>query len=305
MEANGILPSVAMPERRAHHVLLGDVAPRRSARGPTVLEALGEGRVLGVAVDGHHLRRSSWPAWRARCRRPRASRPPGRACRRACTVGRRRRRARARRRVAARLDRERDVGVAQLGHRLLQLLALLHRLAVPAVLVLEERDALALERARHDGERLARRRRAPRAKASRSAATSWPSTTAASQPKAREARLVDARRRARTWWARSGPGGSRRRSRRGCRACRRTRTAPPPTPSPRPPRRRPAARRRGPARRRACAPRPCRPPRTSPWPERAGGHAHPRRRAAWDGPRAGCRSRRRREQVVVDARPPP
>ena len=56
--------------------------------------------------------------------------------------------------VAARLDRDRDLGVAELGDRARQLLALLHRLAVPVVLVLEEGDAAPLERPGDDGERL-------------------------------------------------------------------------------------------------------------------------------------------------------
>ncbi len=57
--------------------------------------------------------------------------------------------------VAPRLYGELHVGVAQLGDRARQLVALLHRLAVPVVLVLEERDAAPLERPRDDRERLA------------------------------------------------------------------------------------------------------------------------------------------------------
>ena len=62
--------------------------------------------------------------------------------------------------VVARLDLEREARVAELGQGLRQLLALLQGLAVPALLVLDERDALALERARHDPERLDDLRRA-------------------------------------------------------------------------------------------------------------------------------------------------
>lgn len=41
------------PDRRAYHVLLGDEA-LNVAVGEGLLEGLGESRVLGVSVEGHH-----------------------------------------------------------------------------------------------------------------------------------------------------------------------------------------------------------------------------------------------------------
>ena len=91
------------------------------------------------------------PASRSRCRRPHASPLPGRARRRGeggTAVG-----LDVRRGIASGLDLDGHVRGSELGYGARELLPLLDRLAVPALLVLHEGDALALEGAGHDPER--------------------------------------------------------------------------------------------------------------------------------------------------------
>ena len=75
----GFSPSRAHAERRRDHVLLGDVATRRSARAAS-LKRSAKVEFLVSASSAHDVALEPSPVPRARCRTPRASRPPGRAC---------------------------------------------------------------------------------------------------------------------------------------------------------------------------------------------------------------------------------
>ena len=134
-------PRAARPIADADHDLLGDEV-LVEAIGRDFLELLAEGRVLHVGVERDDARDPLRPAWREPCRTPRGWRPARRPCRRAArSASGRRRRAAARPAsgsAAARSpsDRHGHELRLELGDRAVELLALLERLAVPAVLAL-------------------------------------------------------------------------------------------------------------------------------------------------------------------------
>ena len=179
-------------DRDADHVLLGDEALEVALRVRGE-EALGEGRVLGVAVDHRDQRIDRCRAWPARCRTLRAS-PPGR---RPCTRGARHRLARRRSprpRRSARRDRAaaRRAVPRRAPRRPPSSSSAPFFTALPCQLSLsaEGRDALPLLGARDDRHRLLAHRARSRRRRATIAAMSWPSIGDRVPAEAREARGV-------------------------------------------------------------------------------------------------------------------
>ena len=195
VDGNGIAPRAGEPHRRADHHLLGDEV-LVEALGRDLLELVAEGRVLHVGVERDDARVGF-----AELGERGAVRFAGRDLLAELVGGR----AIGFGAAAARRGLDGGFGICGRGRRIaastvarncasssamraIQLLALLERPAVPAVLAFDERHALALDRPRQNHRRPARGVPRASSSASRIADMSWPSTTIACQPNARQRR---------------------------------------------------------------------------------------------------------------------